>query len=137
GYKLNLKDPQTYNEKLQWLKLYYRDPLYPKLVDKFEVKKYVAEHFGQQYIIENYGVWDKFEDIDFKKLPNQFVLKTTHDSGGVVVCKNKADFNRSLAQKKLNSHLNSNFFHFMKEWPYKSVPPRILAEKYIETQENK
>ena len=89
GKKLNLKNPQTFNEKLQWLKLYDRKPIYTTMVDKYEVKKYVAEKLGEEYIIPTLGVWDNFDDIDFDKLPDQFVLKCTHDSGGLVICKDK------------------------------------------------
>ena len=85
--KLNLKEPKTFNEKLQWLKLYDRNPEYTKMVDKYEAKKYVADIIGQEYIIPTLGVWDKFEDIDFTKLPNQFVLKPTHTSGDIFICK--------------------------------------------------
>lgn len=132
GYQLDLKNPQTYNEKLQWLKLYYRNPLYPKLVDKYEYKKYVSEKIGKEYVIKNYGVWNSFEEIDFSELPNQFVLKTTHDQGGVVVCRDKDKFNFNKAREKLNNHLNHrNLFYFMREWPYKKVVPRIIAEEYL------
>ena len=88
--KLNLKNPQTFNEKLQWLKLYDRKPIYTTMVDKYAVKKYVSDILGEEYIIPTLGVWDKFDDIDFDKLPNQFVLKCTHDSGGLVICKDKS-----------------------------------------------
>ena len=91
--KLDIDNPQTYNEKLQWLKLYDRRPEYTRMVDKYEAKKYVANIIGEEYIIPTLGVWDRFEDIDFEKLPNQFVLKTTHDCGGVLICKDKNNFN--------------------------------------------
>ena len=90
----NLKNPQTFNEKLQWLKLYDRKPEYTQMVDKYEAKKWIANKIGEEYIIPTLGVWDKFEDIDFDSLPNQFVLKTTHDSGGVVICKDKENFDK-------------------------------------------
>lgn len=132
GYKLNLKSPQTYNEKLQWLKLNYRNELYPKLVDKYEFKEYASEIVGQEYIIKTYGVWDSFEKIDFDKLPSQFVLKTTHDQGGVIVCKNKLDFDIEKASLKLNKHLKRrNLYYRMREWPYKYVKPRIIAEELL------
>src|SRR5690554_2983436 len=112
GYKLNLNNPQTYNEKLQWLKLYYRNLLYPKLVDKYEYKEYIKEVLGELYIVENYGVWNTFEEIDFDTLPNQFVLKTTHDQGGVVICKDKEKFDFDKARKKITNHLNRrNLFY--------------------------
>lgn len=132
GYKLNLDNPQTYNEKLQWLKLYYRKPELSKLVDKYEVKKYVADKIGGEYIIPTYGVWDSFDEIDFDKLPNKFVLKTTHDQGGVVICMDKKNFNYKNARKKLTHHLKRvHTYSKSKEWVYKNVKPRILAEEYM------
>jgi len=129
--KLNLKNPQTFNEKLQWLKLYDRNPEYIKLVDKYEVKKYIEEKLGKEYIIPTLGVWDKFEDIDFDKLPNQFVLKCTHDSGGLVICDDKSKLDLDEAKKKINQSLKTNYFWLGREWPYKSVKPRIIAEKFM------
>jgi len=132
GRKLNLKAPETYNEKLQWIKLYDRNPLYTKLVDKYEVKPYVAERIGQEYIIPTLGIWDKVEDIDFDALPDQFVLKCTHDSGGLVICKDKSKLNVEAAKAKLSRSMKNNFFYVGREWPYKNVKPRILAEAYME-----
>jgi len=132
GKKLDLKNPQTFNEKLQWLKLYDRKPIYTTMVDKYEAKKYVADIIGEQYIIPTLGVWDKFEDINFDKLPNQFVLKCTHDSGGLVICRDKSKFDVSAAKKKINRSLKRNYFWQGREWPYKNVQPRIIAEKYME-----
>jgi hypothetical protein len=131
GTKLNLKNPQTFNEKLQWLKLYDRKPEYTTMVDKYAVKKYVADKIGEQYIIPTLGVWDKFEDIDFDKLPNQFVLKCTHDSGGLAICKDKSEFDIKAARKKINKSLKRNYYYSGREWPYKNVPRRIIAEKYM------
>ena len=132
GKKLNLKNPQTYNEKLQWLKLYDRKPEYITMVDKYEAKKYVAERIGEEYIIPTLGVWDKVEDIDFDTLPDQFVLKCTHDCGGLVICRDKSQLNVDQAKKKLNKALKNNFYYLFREWPYKNVKPRIIAEKYME-----
>ena len=132
GEKLNLNHPVTFNEKLQWLKLHDRRPEYTTMVDKYEVKKWIAERIGEEYIIPTLGVWDKFEEIDFDNLPNQFVLKCTHDSGGLVICRNKASFNIKEARNKINSCLKHNFFWGQREWPYKNVKPRIIAEKYME-----
>lgn len=131
GYPLNLKNPQSYNEKLQWLKLYYRDPILPKLVDKYEYKSFVHEKVGEQYNVKNFGVWNSFEEIDFKELPNQFVLKTTHDQGGVIICKDKKSFDLDAARKKMTRHLKRNLFYLMREWPYKYVKPRIIAEELL------
>ena len=132
GYPLNLENPITFNEKLQWLKLHDRRPEYTTMVDKHAVKKYVAETIGEQYIIPTLGVWERFEDIDFDKLPNQFVLKCTHDSGGLVICKDKSTFDKRKAKKKIKKSLKRNYYYIGREWPYKDVKPRILAEKYME-----
>ena len=132
GKKLNLKEPQTYNEKLQWIKLYDRKPIYTTMVDKYEVKKYVADIIGEQYIIPTLGVWNHFDEIDFTTLPDQFVLKCTHDSGGLVIVKDKDSFDRKAARKKIEQSLKRNFYWKGREWPYKAVKPRIIAEKYIE-----
>lgn len=131
GYPLNLKNPETFNEKLQWLKLYNHKPEYTTMVDKLAVKKYVSDKIGKQYIIPTLGVWDRFEDIDFDKLPNQFVLKCTHDSGGLVICKDKSKFNFHEAKKKIKRSLKKNYYYSGFEWPYKNVLPRIIAEKYM------
>lgn len=132
GYDLNLDNPETFNEKLQWLKIHDRNPVYTKMVDKYEAKKYVSNIIGEQYIIPTIGVWERFDDIDFSKLPDQFVLKCTHDSGGLVVVRDKSTFDRLKAKKKINDCLKSNFFYYGREWPYKNVKPRIIAEKYME-----
>lgn len=128
----NLKNPQTFNEKLQWLKLHDRQPLYTTLVDKYAVKKYVSDKIGPEYIIPTLGVWDKAEDIDFEKLPNQFVLKCTHDSHSIIICRDKSMFDKQTAIKKLSKRLKVNGYWYGREWPYKNVPPRIIAEKYME-----
>lgn len=132
GKKLNLKNPQTFNEKLQWLKLYDRRPEYTIMVDKYEVKEYVADIIGRKYIIPTLGVWESFDEIDFNKLPNQFVLKCTHDSGGLVICRDKNKLNMTEARKKIEKSLKSNFYWVGREWPYKNVKPRIIAEQYME-----
>ena len=134
GYPLNLKDPKTYNEKLQWLKLYNKNPLYTSLVDKYAVKEWVADKIGSQYVIPTLGVWDDACKIDFDALPEQFVLKATHDGGGVsvIVCKNKHTFDRKKAIKQLNRCLHRKHSKGDLEWVYDDVPPRIIAEKYME-----
>lgn len=131
GYKLDLKNPKTFNEKLQWLKLHDRNPLYTTLVDKYEVRQYIEDTIGKEYLIPLLGVWDRFEDIDFEQLPEQFVLKCTHDSGGIVICKDKSKLNLKKAKKKINTSLKKNFYWAFREWPYKNVKPRIIAEKYM------
>lgn len=137
GYELDIENPQTYNEKLQWLKLYDKNPLYTTLVDKYEVKKYISNIIGEQYVIPTLGVWDRVADIDFDNLPNQFVLKCTHDSGGVVICKDKSQFNKAKAKRLLNKHLRRNYYYMGFEWPYKNVTPRIIAEKFMEDAKTK
>ena len=132
GKKLNLKHPKTFSEKLQWLKLYDRRPEYTDMVDKYEAKRYVAERIGAQYIIPTLGVWDRFEDIDFDALPDRFVLKCTHDSGGLVICRDKKTLNKEVARVKIERSLARNYYIHGREWPYKNVKPRILAEKYME-----
>lgn len=134
GKKLNLKNPRTFNEKLQWLKLYDRKPEYTTMVDKYAVKKYVANRIGEEYIIPTLGIWDRAEDIDFDKLPNQFVLKTTQGGGGndVVICKDKTKLNRTETVKLLKISLSRDIYRLLREWPYKNVPRRIIAEKYME-----
>lgn len=131
GYKLNLDNPQTFSEKLQWLKLYNRKPEHTRMVDKYEAKRYVADIIGEEYIIPTFGVWDSVDDIDFDALPNQFVLKCTHDSGGIVICKDKSSLDIKSAKQTLHKGLKRNFYSRNREWPYKNVTPRIIAEKYM------
>ncbi len=132
NYPLNLSNPRTFNEKLQWLKLYDRKPIYTLMVDKYAVKKYVADIIGEKYIIPTLGVWDKPEDIDWDALPYQFVLKCTHDSGGIVICRNKDILDKKSAMEKLRESLKSDYYLAGREWPYKNVPRRIIAEKYMD-----
>jgi len=132
GKKLNLKNPVSFNEKLQWLKVYNRNPQYTQLVDKYGVRQYVAEAVGEQYLKPLLGVWDKYSEIDFNKLPEQFVLKCTHDCGSVVICTDRESFDYSAAKTKITKKQKVNYFYKDREWPYKNVKPRIIAEKYIE-----
>lgn len=129
--KLNFDNVQTYNEKLQWLKLYDRKPEYTKLVDKYGVREYIAETIGSEYLIPLLGVWDSFEDIDFSKLPNKFVLKYTHDSGSVFVCKDKSKIDYEQLKKDSKKWLKRNYYWVHREWPYKNVKPRIVCEQFI------
>lgn len=133
--KLDLEKPQTYNEKLQWLKLNDRKNGYTKMVDKYEAKKYVASVIGEQYIIPTLGVWEKFKDINFEILPKQFVLKPTHTSGDVFICKDKNNIDYKKLKKKVNKWLKRKYYFLHREWPYKNVKPRIIAETYIENKE--
>lgn len=139
GYNLNLINPKTFNEKLQWLKLYDHKPEYTMMVDKYAVKEYVASIIGEKYIVPTLGVWDTPEDIEWERLPNQFVLKTTHGGGstGVLICRDKSNFDCKNAIDSLKYSMKQNIYKYLKEWPYKNVRPRILAEKYIEPELNK
>ena len=128
----NLDNPQTFNEKLNWLKLHDHRPLYTKLADKCEVKQYVSEKVGSEKVVPLIGVWNHFDEIDFDQLPDQFVLKCTHDSGSCIVCKNKERFNRKEARIKLQKALRNNFYWNKREWVYKDIRPRIIAEQYID-----
>lgn len=127
----NIENPTTYNEKLQWLKLNDIHPEYGELVDKATAKDHVAKEIGEEHIIPTLGVWSTFDEVDFDSLPNQFVLKTTHDSGGVVVCKDKTTFNKEKARKKIEKSLKNDYFLVHREYPYKYVKPRVLAEQYM------
>ena len=127
----DLDNPRRYNEKIQWLKLNDIHPEYAAIVDKSTAKDYVASKIGESYIVPTLGVWDRFDDIDFDALPRSFVLKTTHDSGGVAVCADKASFDVKGARKKLEKSLRHNFYFEHREYPYKGIKPRIIAEAFI------
>lgn len=137
GVYPDLIHPKTYTEKLQWLKLHDHRPEYSKMVDKYEAKKYVSDRIGEAYIIPTLGIWDHFDKIDFELLPNQFVLKTTHDSGGVVICKDKGSLDLKKARRVIEKSLHSNFYLRYREWPYKNVQPRIIAEQYMEDKKTR
>lgn len=139
GRRLNLDNPTTFNEKLQWLKLYNRKPGYSDYVDKFKVKQIVSSLIGEKYIIKTLGLWDTPEEIDFGSLPNRFVLKTTHDGGslGVIICKDKSGFDISFAKNKLYKSLKHSAYIQSREWPYKDVERKIIAEEFIEDSTDK
>ncbi len=128
---MDFKNPKTFNEKLQWLKIYNRNPEYIKMVDKYAVREYIAQKLGEEYLIPLLGVWDDPKDIDFDMLPNQFVLKWNHDSGSVIICKDKSNFDITAAVKKLKTNKSHNGYWYGREWPYKDVSPRVVAEKYM------
>ncbi len=130
----DIEHPKTYNEKLQWLKLYDRRHEYMLMVDKLEAKKYAASVIGEQYVIPTLGVWDDFDEIDFSKLPERFVLKCTHDSGGIVICSDRSVFDKDAARDKINASLKTNYYWHGREWPYKNLKPRIIAEEYVEDE---
>lgn len=133
--KLNISDPELFTEKMQWLKLNDRKDIYTTMVDKYMAKKYVADIIGEEYIIPTIGVWDSFDEIDFDALPNQFVLKCTHDSGGLVICTDKSKLNKEKAKIKINKSLKRDYYKHAREWPYKNVKRRIIAEEYLENNE--
>lgn len=134
GRRLNLTNPKRFSEKLQWLKLYDRKPEYTKMVDKITAKEFVAKKIGNQYIIPTLGTWSRFEEIDFDMLPNKFVLKTNNGGGssGVIICKDKTLLDKKTAKQKLDNSLKQNIYQFLREWPYKDVEPKILAEELLE-----
>ena len=137
GKRLNLNNPRTFNEKLQWLKLYGRRPIDTVLSDKYAVKDYIAKTIGSEYVIPLLGVWDSFDEIDFDKLPNQFVLKCTHDSGGIVVCKDKNKLDKDAARALFTRSLKTDFYVYSRERAYKNIPRRIIAEEYKEDASTK
>ena len=130
--ELNLEAPKTYREKLQWLKIHDRKPIYSTMVDKLAARDYVKERIGEEYLMPLLAVWDRFEDINLDMLPNQFVLKCTHDSGSYYICKDKSKFDWKIAKQKLKRSLKRNYFYRFREWPYKDAVPRIIAEPYME-----
>lgn len=131
GKDINLENPKTFNEKINWLKLYDRKEIYTKMVDKYEVKKYVANVIGNEYIIPTIGIYDNWNEINFKDLPSKFVIKCTHDSGGLVIVKEKNKINYKESKNKIEKSLKNNYYFLNREWPYKNVKPRILIEKYM------
>jgi len=133
-YHLNLNTPKTYNEKLQWIKLYDHNPLYTKLVDKYQVKNYVTNAIGGGYIIPLIDAWDSVDDINWNNLPNQFVIKCSHDCGGMIICKDKSTLDIAKAKQKLEAAFNKNYYYDSREWPYKNVKPKVFAEAYMEDE---
>lgn len=136
GKKLDWENPKSFNEKLQWLKLYDRRPEYTVFCDKYRVRDYIAKTIGEEYLIPLLGVWDSPDDIDFGKLPNQFVLKCNHDSGGICFCKDKLKFDIKLAVKQLKNSLKNDYFFSGREWAYKNISRKIIAEKYMQEKDN-
>lgn len=129
--KLHLDNPKRFNEKIQWLKLNYHNPILTDLVDKVEVKKYVEKLIGADYVVRTLQVWDSVDEIDISELPEQFVIKCNHDSGSTIICRDKADFDLEAAKKKLGEAMKKNLFYAGREWAYKDVTPKILAEELI------
>lgn len=134
GYELCLDNPTKFNEKIQWLKIYDRKPEYTIMADKFLVKDFVKERIGEQYIIQTIGVWEHFDEIDFDELPSQFVLKCTHDSGSIIIVKDREEFAqiKEKVKTKIEKKLRKNYYYHTREWCYKNIHPRIIAEPYLQ-----
>lgn len=130
---LHLNPPKTFNEKIQWLKLYDRKLVYTKLVDKYEVRKVIQEKLGEEYLVPLLGVWEKSDEIDFSKLPEQFVLKPTHTSGNVYICRDKSKIDENKIRNMLDQWLKREYFWGNREWPYKNIKPRLIAEEMIDS----
>lgn len=129
--KINLQNPRTFSEKLNWIKLYDRNPQYTIMADKYLVKEYISKKIKEGYTFKTLGIYDNFEQINIDKLPKKFVMKTTHDSGGVIVCTNKSTFDFTKAQIYIKKHLKTNWFNKLREWPYKNINPKIMIEEYM------
>lgn len=136
GKKLNLVNPTSFNEKLQWLKLYDHNPMYTIFADKYAVREYIKNKVGEQYLIPLLGHWNNVENIDFEALPDQFVLKCNHDSGGVVICRDKSAFDVEEAKKKLRDHMEQNHYYLSREWAYKDIKRCIICEEYLIDKES-
>lgn len=135
--KLDLKDPKTFNEKMQWLKLYDRKPIYTQMVDKYRVREYIAHEIGEEYLIPLLGHWESYDEIDFSKLPDRFVLKCNHDSQSVVIVRDKSTLNHDELRAMYTARLKVNQYRVGREWPYKNIKPCIIAEKYMEDSSGK
>ena len=134
GKKLDISNVKSFNEKIQWMKLYDHNPFYTGIVDKKRVRDYVAERIGEEYLIPLLGVWNDPDEIDINELPEQFVIKCNHDSGGIAICKDKKLFNWEEEKKKISSHLKQNHYYLSREWAYKDVEPCVIAEQYMEDE---
>lgn len=135
GKNLNFENPVTFNEKIQWLKINNRESEYTIMVDKYKVREYISETIGEQYLIPLLGVWDSPDEINFDILPDEFVLKCNHNSGlGMCICKNKSTLNIEKVKQDLSNGLNENYYLLYREWPYKNVEKKIIAEKYMSDQ---
>lgn len=133
GRRINLENPVTISEKLQWLKLYDRKPVYTTMADKYAVRDYLTERGAEELIVPLVGgPWKRFDEIDFDALPDRFVLKCTHDSGGLYICKDKSKMDKAAVKERVERSLRRNYFLHGREWPYKNIPPRIIAEQFLE-----
>lgn len=131
GKKLNLDNPVTFNEKLQWLKLNDHNPLYTKIADKLGVREYVTQKVGKEHVVPLLGIYSSFDEIDFSSLPSSFVLKTTHDSGSLVICPDKSSLDIKKARKTITRSMKRNYYRTTREWQYKNIEPKIIVEKYL------
>ena len=134
GKELDLNNPQTFNEKTQWLKLNDRNERYIQMADKYDAKRFINETLNGEYAVPTYGIYKNLKEIDFSKLPESFVIKTTHDSGGFVIVKDKKNLDFKKIRKKLNSSLKNKYFYYQREWPYKFIEPRIIVEQYLKEE---
>lgn len=132
GEKMDWDNPVTFNQKMQWLKMNDRRNIYTVMVDKIRVKEFISKQIGSKYVVQTYGTWDDFDEIDFNSLPNQFVLKTNHGCGGMVICKNKDELNIQEVKKKIQKSYGDNYFWYCREWPYKNVKRKVFAEEYMQ-----
>ncbi len=138
GYPLNLDNPRTFNEKMQWLKIHDRKDIYSTMVDKCLAKDYVSKKIGNDVIIPSLCIWDDVKDVDFDKLPNQFVIKCNHNSGlGMCICTDKTKANKQQIKINLSKGLRQDYYLKGREWPYKNIRRRILAEKYMVDESKK
>lgn len=135
GREVNLENPKKFNDKLQWLKLNWYDPLAVKCADKYAVREVVKDKIGEEYLNELYAVYNSVDEIDISKLPNKFVLKGTHGSGFNIICKDKENMNWKKEKKKMKRWLRKNYYWRTREWVYKDIKPRIVAEKYLKHPE--
>lgn len=136
GKRLDWNSIRTFNEKIQWLKIHDRKTEYTKMVDKVSAKKYAEKIIGSKYIIPTIGVWDNCNDISLDALPDKFVIKTSHDSGGVFICKNKSRINWKRIKKEINRRLRRNYYFYGREWPYKNIPRKVIVEELLESKIN-
>lgn len=131
GEVLELKNPKTYSEKLQWLKLYDHKPIYTIMADKLAARRFVAENWGEEYLVPLLGEWDTAEEIDFTKLPNEFIMKCNHNSGGILFCEDKARLDEETERSKFKKQLGVNYYYYAGEWPYKNIKRKVIAEKWM------
>lgn len=131
GYKLNLENPRTFNEKIQWFKFYVRDPRTTRCADKYAVREYVAEKIGEEHLVPLLGIYDSVKEIDISKLPKEFVFKPNHESGRVILCHDKGAINWRKQADVMKNWLRENYYYQTGEWQYKNIPPKILCEKML------